>query len=448
MNPENFEYDEDVEVDETWEDAETGFEASDEDTEMAEDTEVDEAQDEFYEAAEVDESEAGDEAAEADLEAAEAEVDESDEAARVSASAQLRSDRARWRRERVAQQIKQDQRREIQQAQASQQKIASQVQAIKPGPPPAVTSLAALKGTTLVRATLPNGRSTQMRLQPSLARTQDVNRVRQVMLINERRQAVATRRNSKAISRLANAQASAAKTFSTQLLKGDQDVRKRIVETYKQLDQRITKELSGGSGSMDKHGKRMMAMIRRQRTQSLLQSATLATALPGFAAFGTPGDIKATNNLILTGSLLAYLVAPAALELLSGKGQSTAKTSATWLSYLAPVANPLTVFFLLRNKQHERYISGITTLTGGGGVVTLTKDQIGESSLSDFKAAQHGVVATLVAAGADTVTVRASLTEDKLTFTLLQADGTAATTGGTVAWVIDTETTPKLSPAP
>src|SRR5207245_5691281 len=133
---------------------------------------------------------------------------------------------------------------------------------------------------------LPNGRRSQMRIIPTLAPVGEVNRLRSVVISNERRQAVATRYNARAIASLSAAQVSAVKKLTDQQVKSDKDLSKRIVQGDNRLDRRISKELSGGTGILDKHSKRMMRVLRRHRQRSLWNGVLLATSAPFFAAYG------------------------------------------------------------------------------------------------------------------------------------------------------------------
>ena len=123
------------------------------------------------------------------------------------------------------------------------------------------------------------------------------------------------------------------------------------------------------------HGKRMMAMLRRQRQRSIMNSVTIASSLPFWAAYGKKDDPFATNNLILGGSLLGWLVGDELIDQFSGKS-GVAKTGANWWSWLAPIGNGATVFFLLKDKQHERFIGGVTDVNDvavAGGVLDSSR---------------------------------------------------------------------------
>jgi hypothetical protein len=426
-----FEYDEDVEGDES-------FEASDEG-------------DESFEADEADESfEASDEADEADEAYGEAdgEADEADEAV-LSASAELRSEQARRRQSAFAQKLATDQRREAQRAASTQRSITNQIRAIQPGPGAKVASVGSLQGAGVVTAVLPNGRRSRMRIIPTLAPVKEVNRLRSVVMVNERRQAIATRRNARAITALGGTQAAAVKRLTAQQVQSDKDLSKRVVETYNRLDKRITKELSGRSGVVGKHDTKMMRALKRHRQRTLWNNVLLATSAPFFAAYGETGNPFATNNLILTGSLLGWLFGDEVIDQFSGKS-SFLKGGANLWSYLAFAGNGATAYFLLRNKQHERFVSGVTAVAATTGIakVELTKGQIASGSADDFKTKRHTVMATFLdpAEGAPPTarSVQAEVTADGL-LTLTIAPKPAKDMK--VAWIIDTKAENQVSVA-
>jgi hypothetical protein len=438
----DFEYDEATESADEGEAMDEADEAYDEMDEAMDESadEADESADEYAAADEsADEGEAADEGAD------EAAVDEaSDEAydEALSASARLRADRDRNRRAAWARRIAADQRLEAQRAASAQRSIASQTRAIQPGTGARVSSVGTLQGAGVVTAILPNGRRSRMRIIPTLAPVREVNRLRSILLTNERRQALATARNSRAIRTLAATQVAGVKKITAMQVKSDRDLGKRIVEGHNRLDARITKELGSGAGGFGKHGKRMMALLRRQRQRSIMNSVTIATSLPFWAAYGDSSKPQATNNLILGGSLLFWLVGDELIDQFSGKS-SVAKTGATWWSWLAPIGNGATVYFLLKDKQNERYVAGVSTIKKGDTSVTVKlEDVIGEDSFDDFKKdTPHAVVATLLDdKSGEAIATAAIANTGELTITLTGA----AADDTKVAWIIDTKVSEAL----
>ena len=180
-------------------------------------------------------------------------------------SARLRANRDRNRRAAWARRIAADQRREAQRAATILQSIARQIRSIQAGGRTSLYSVGLLQGAGVVTAILPNGRRSRMRIIPTVAPISEVNRLRSVVTVNDRRQAIAIGKNLRAIAALAAAQAAAVKKLLDEQVKSDKDLRKRLVEADDRLDRRITKELGGGSVVFDKDGKRLMRGRRRQR---------------------------------------------------------------------------------------------------------------------------------------------------------------------------------------
>jgi hypothetical protein len=339
-----------------------------------------------------------------------------------------------------ARRIAADQRVEAQRAASTQRSITSQIRSIQPGGATKIASVGRLQGAGVVTAILPNGRRSRMRIIPTMAPISEVNRLRSVITVNDRRQAIATGKNSRAISALVATQTGAVKKLTAEQVKSDRDLRKRIVEGDNRLDKRITKELSGGTGSLDKHGKRVMRLLRRNRQRSIMNSVTLATAAPFFSAYGDRARPFSKNNLILTGSLLAWLLSDEIVDQFAGSKPGALKGGANLWSYLAPVGNGATAFFLLNKKQHERFVSGVSAIPAAPPfTLDLTATRIAKNSIADFQKSQHTVVATVVAGPVGT-RVAASVNNGMLS--LAAVDGAAAAplpVAATVAWIVDTQ---------
>lgn len=440
----DFEYDTESEADdegyggtEDYFAAEADDEADDEGAE-ADDEDFATEDDEFYQAGAS--TEADDEADD------EMDVEADDESALDEA---VRGAAARWRaraQKSQAQQAKRivvDQKREVQRANATQRNLTSQIRAIQPGAAAKVQTAPPLQGAGVVTAILPNGRRSRMRIVPTVAPISEVNRLQRTIAVNDRRQAIATTNNSRAIQRLKAAQTVAIKKLLSEQVKSDKELRKRLLESDSRLDKRISKELTGGSGAVDKHGKRMMAMVKRQRQRSILNSVLIASSLPLYAAYGDREKPHAKNNLILTGSLIGWMMADEIADQFSSKSGFVKGGANIW-SWAAPVGNIATSYFFLNDKQHERFISGIANVPAGApGKVSLN---IGKGSLEDFKAGTYAAVATVVSGGGDNATVLAQVSPTDGTLTLtVDVPGTTAATAATVAWMVDTRATSAIT---
>jgi hypothetical protein len=152
-------------------------------------------------------------------------------------SARLRANHNRNRRAAWARRIAADQRLEAKRAATTLQSITRQIRSIQIGGRTRLSSVGLLQGAGVVTAILPNGRRSRMRIIPTLAPIHEVNRLRSVIVANERRQAIAIEKNSRAIAALAAAQAAAVKKLLAQQLKSDKDLGKRLVEGHNRADE-------------------------------------------------------------------------------------------------------------------------------------------------------------------------------------------------------------------
>jgi hypothetical protein len=449
---EDFEYDEAMESDaEAWESADEGLGESDESDESDEGVgESDESDEALGWSAESDESDEGIGESDESDEGLAAESDESDESDEASASfstnqaAQDRARRRSWARSFRAG-LAADQRARNQQGAATRRDLRNQLQRIRVAPPTRVATAGRLDGPGVFRATLPNGRSTPMTLKPAVATTRQLKKLQRVIVTNDQRQARAIAANSRAIAGLAKAETRVTQKLTAQQAKFSSETGKRLV----QLEGRITNELSSSKGVFAKQNKHIAKMLRAQERKTLWNCLTIAAAMPTFAAYGNKSDLFSKNNLILTGSLAAWLTADEILDKVLAKGKARS-TVTSGLSFLAPVGHVATSYFFLNDKQHERFVAGTATLIAGGpNKVTVP---IAKDSKDDFAKLNATVVASIVDDGSNgtnghTPDVRAIVKDGVIEFTF--EPGLGATTGTTptplnpgpitVAWMVDTQ---------
>lgn len=438
------------------------FEYEGEDTGEAEDVEsgdegweadeADEADETVYEADESDEGLEADEADEtvplgAEMEADEAdeglEADEADEgfseAVRLSASA--RAATARRRQALFARRVAITHRADVARAAAAHRALQTRIRSIPIARRTRVATVGSLQGAGVVTAILPNGRRTRMRIVPTVAPISEVNRLRAVVIANEKRQATAIATNARAVTALASTQAATVKRLTDQQLKSDRELGRKLVEGHNRLDARITKELSGGSGIIEKHNKRMVAILRRERRRALMNNVLLATSVPFFMSYGDRESPFTVDNAIIAGSTLFWLVGDDVISSWAGRKGFGQGLASVW-SYGAPVANAGGLYLWFRKKQNQRFVAGITKLSPG---VIATVDikallkkhgKLGSDNFNGSK--QHAVVATITntATVMGITNVRAWVSDGTLNLAL----DPPASLGGTtvdVAWLVD-----------
>jgi len=91
----------------------------------------------------------------------------------------------------------------------------------------------------------------------------------------------------------------------------------------------------------------------------------LVSSAPLFAAYGSQGDPFSANNLVLAISLGIWLAGDELSDLLTGERRiqgGLLRDVDVW-SYLAPFANLLTGWWLLRDQPHERFVTGIVVFS-------------------------------------------------------------------------------------
>jgi hypothetical protein len=372
------------------------------------------------------------------------EADEAvDEAYEMSAAARLRASEDRNRRATWARRLAADQRMEAQRAATAQRAIADRIRAIPITSRTRIASVGALQGAGVVTAILPNGRRTRMRIVPTVAPISEVNRLRSVVLANERRQAAAIATNARAVTSLAAAQSTSTKKAMAQQIKSDAELSRRVVEGDNRLDARITKELSGGSGILEKHSKRMISVLKRERRRAMMNNVLLATSTPFFLAYGDRESPFTKDNAIITGSTLFWLLGDDLISAWSANKGFMQGLASVW-SYGAPLANGGGLYWWFRNKQNQRFIAGISPVlyTGTETEGIDVPGMIKKDGVADFIAAGHSVVASF-ADNSSSGTVRARL--DKTTGKLyLSIDngksvGSPLTSTANVAWIVDTK---------
>ncbi len=219
-----------------------------------------------------------------------------------------------------------------------------------------------IRGTRSVTAMLPNGGLAWLTLDPKPASAGEINRLRRAV---ERAgvyraaelsdNAAALRRLSKRVTaelgRVGRLRRERSRKLTDRLLEGDE---KNAATLAKQL--RRERERTRTAWAEDR------AALRRLRRRSLWDNLVLASAAPLFAAYGQEGEPAGEYNLALTLSLGVWLVGDELSDLLSssrGRLEASAVRDVDSWSYVAPLGNLLTGWWLLDGRQHERFVTGI-----------------------------------------------------------------------------------------
>lgn len=329
------------------------------------------------------------------------------------------------------------------------------------------------RGSRGLTAVLPNGRTVWLEVSPALPSAAEIRRVaRNTQQRAERRGLVASL-NHAALERLTESIAADAERLTGEKLARVRKLRRRLVTRYNRLDRRITKATNEYRRGLARQMRIERRTVQRLRRRDLWDKILLLSALPLFAAYGQRGRPYGVHNLTLTVSLLVWLVGDEIVQMLfepSKKSLYPLDDTDAW-SYIAPIGNILTGWWLLGDRQHERFIAGLTSDLSEGindagdtvisGVVDLTPLVAGEH-LDDFLAftaprpAGKGLVVPAVAtiasiewtqaaidANARAGTVSAIVVGRALALEIgvvtdAPLGGAPAVTAVKVAWIVDT----------
>ncbi|MBT8341962.1 MAG: hypothetical protein HKP58_04860 [Desulfatitalea sp.] len=295
-------------------------------------------------------------------------------------------------------------------------------------------------GTGYVWAILPNGRRTKMMFKPALATRTDMNRLTRQIRTNSVKQTKALRVHAKNIKLLKSAQSTAAKSLTAQQLKSTKLLTKQIVDGDKNLDKRITKLVSSQKKSGRKQDRKMLGQIRRQQRRSTWNTVLAASAIPLFAAYGDRayGDNASPftkKNLFIAGSTTLFLAADDIIDRYVARGgKKWRKGTGIW-NIAAPFANWGLVYAFMRNRQHERFVTGVEHVTGTD-TQSITLPVGNDINFESFEG--DPVVVTTVHATSEKVQgVEAKIENGKLNLKLI-GENLVTNSWADVAWEVDT----------
>jgi hypothetical protein len=219
------------------------------------------------------------------------------------------------------------------------------------------------RGARQLTAILPNGRSVWLHVDAPLAPAAAVDQFARLSDDVAERRLSGTVALRASIDRLAQSVAAETERAEQARLDRARALRRRIVAADVKLDERVSKARDEFQARLEKQLKSDRENIRRLGRRDLWDKILIGTALPLFAAFGKRGDLFDSNNLTLVASLLIFLIGDEVVEAIFGSDQSSsafAVQDADVWSYLAPLANIAASWWLLSDRQHQRFITGIT----------------------------------------------------------------------------------------
>jgi len=219
-------------------------------------------------------------------------------------------------------------------------------------------------GTRLLTAILPDGRTVRLAVAAPLAAASAVRSLADLAEDVAEQRGAATARQGAAIGRLARWVNGDARRLSIAKARRAAVMRRRLVARYRKLDARVTHAVQKHHARVDRQMKVEIESVRRLARRDLWDKIVVASSLPLFAAYGQPGQLFNTANLALTLSLLIWLVGDQIVDAVFGSEEKSAyplPDTDIW-SYLAPVGNVLTGWWLFGDQQNERFITGVTPI--------------------------------------------------------------------------------------
>ncbi len=350
------------------------------------------------------------------------------------------------------------QRRAARRARSSAARLARKLRGVARMRKLKLKKLSRMRGSGVVTAQLPNGRRTKMKITPALASLRSVNRLSARINANNRRQHKINASTSRSVKKLASAQSAAIKKLTATQVKSAKMLSGRIVKGDNRLQKAISKQSRSTKSVLAKHRRKTAAMLNRNRQRAIWNGILLATTMPMFAAYGSRETPFSRKNMTITASLLGWMLVD---EYVLDQFMSKGKNAKTWgrigsgWSLVAPVGNALTVYLLMRNQQHLRFMTGTAGSddSAAGSGTAVVEVPVAKNYDGTLSAVQATIVSRPVAASGsivssdgtpplDIVSIQASASgENKITLTPIQEDGTAASTWPTdlkVAWVADT----------
>jgi hypothetical protein len=220
-------------------------------------------------------------------------------------------------------------------------------------------------GRTLI-ATSPSGRVAWLRLDPAVAQFDEVHGLRQTVVRGQERRAAALRSGRETLRALSKRVKADAERLSGAQLRGDRRLARQLVDRHGRLDRRLSRQIEEHRANIETVQAREWAIARSLRRRGLIDDLLVTSAAPLFAAFGRRTNPFAPNNLALTLLLLVWLIGDDIVDAVSGWRRRSGmfiRDTDLW-SYVAPIANFLIGWLLLRRQQHERFTAGFADSFG------------------------------------------------------------------------------------
>lgn len=217
------------------------------------------------------------------------------------------------------------------------------------------------RGVRTITATLPNGRTAWLHLDPAPVSVAEINRLVSALERADARHALALQSESDALARLSRATARDVQRLTEARVRGDLELRAQMAVGDARIAQKVRRGIRRDRAVVRKDWRHIQAVAQRIRRRSIWDHVVVASAVPLFAAYGQRGNPLGINNITLALSLGVWLVGDEIGDALSGRPSErtgVVRELDLW-SHLAPIGNVLTGWWLLRDSQQERFATGI-----------------------------------------------------------------------------------------
>ena len=258
------------------------------------------------------------------------------------------------------------------------------------------------RGARQITALLPNGRTVWFRTAEPLAQESSLHRLAQIAERASDRHEAGHLYHTGAIRRLSTSIAADSSWVDARQLRRARRLRRQILAADQRLDLRLPKARDELRKRLDEQLKVDEENVRRLRRRDMWDKILIAASLPLFSAYGQRGNLLGSHNLTLVASLLIWLMGDHVVEAVFGpksKSRYAMDDADAW-SYLAPIGSVLAGWWLLGDRQHQRFVTGVTavaaaddnarTLASGGllyrcSVRVDLRERIGPDHVADFE---------------------------------------------------------------
>jgi hypothetical protein len=257
--------------------------------------------------------------------------------------------------------------------------------------------------------------------------------------VSDRRPAARLRRHGQALAELKRSHAELAQRVAALETK----VNRSIAGLLERID-RYERTLRDGRTTMVRQQRELRTLASTARIQQVTSAVNSAQT----AAYGERGSVLVTNNLLLAGNQLFWVFLDPVLRSFG----VPLGPSPSVLSWLAPLGSLATGGAVLGNRQHARFISGISTFNGTTFVVQESlQDRMAASLWPEFQRRTDVPVTTAILDPfSEPITAAASVRNGVLRIEIVPVGVTAfplvigsplsppGAPKGRIAWMVDT----------